>query len=284
MKVSVVIAVYNRARYIGECVESILAQDFQDFEIVVADDHSDDGTIEILRQMAVKDKRIRIIANQRHRFIETLNMAMDEAQGEYIARIDSDDVMISERLDRQVAILDQDPTLTVCTSWYKVLGTQPIPVENRSGMIVRPFSHLLMGNFLTNPTSMIRRSFLIQHQLRYHEDYIFSEDYKLWSEIARLGGGFYIIPERLTYYRFHDEQLSVKHCDVQTESAFKVRNDILNEMVYNMNIEDSRVEKLFSLLASYNEEEVLSADTIFLICYELMENKYKKAHYLGIDA
>ena len=72
MKVSVVIAVYNRARYIGECIESILAQDFQDFEIVVADDHSDDGTIENLHQMAVRDNRIRVIANQRHQFIETL--------------------------------------------------------------------------------------------------------------------------------------------------------------------------------------------------------------------
>lgn len=278
MKVSVVIAVYNRARYIGECIESILAQDFQDFEIVVADDHSDDGTIEILHQMAVRDNRIRVIANQRHQFIETLNMAMNEAQGEYIARIDSDDIMLPERLDRQVAILDQDPTLTVCTSWYKVLGTQPVPMVNRSGRIVRPFSRLLMGNFLTNPTSMIRKSFLVQHHLCYHEDYIFSEDYKLWSEIARLGGGFYIIPERLTYYRFHDEQLSVRHCDVQAESAFKVRTDMLNEMVGKMCMEDSRVDTLFSLLASYNEEEVLSADTIFLICYELVENKYKKAN------
>ena len=64
----------------------------------------------------------------------------------------------------------------------------------------------------------------------------------------------------------------------QAESAFKVRTDMLNEMVGKMCMEDSRVDTLFSLLASYNEEEVLSADTIFLICYELVENKYKKAN------
>lgn len=273
MKVSVVMAVYNRAKYINECMDSILAQKFQDFEIIVADDCSKDSTLEILNDYAAKDKRIHIIANQRHHFIETLNMGMDMAKGEYIARIDSDDLMMPERLERQVEVLDRDVSVAVCCSWYDILGDS-LPVwKDISGKIVRPYHRLLLGNFMANPTSMIRKSFLDEYHLSYDEKYIFSEDYKLWTEIARLGGGFYMIPDSLVKYRVHEDQLSYKYGAVQAESAFKAQIDVLNGLVERHSLTDSRFDDLFTILTSFNDEGLLSPDTVFRICYELVENQ-----------
>jgi len=273
MKVSVVMAVYNRAKYINECMDSILAQKFQDFEIIVADDCSKDSTLEILNDYAAKDKRIHIIANQRHHFIETLNMGMDMAKGEYIARIDSDDLMMPERLERQVEVLDRDVSVAVCCSWYDILGDS-LPVwKDISGKIVRPYHRLLLGNFMANPTSMIRKSFLDEYHLSYDEKYIFSEDYKLWTEIARLGGGFYMIPDSLVKYRVHKDQLSFKHGAVQAESAFKAQIDVLNDLVERHGLKDSRFDDLFTILTSFNDDGLLLPDTIFRICYELVENQ-----------
>lgn len=273
MKVSVVMAVYNRAKYIGECVDSILAQKFQDFEIIVADDCSKDNTLEILNGYALKDKRIHIIANQHHHFIETLNMGMDMAKGEYIARIDSDDLMMPERLEKQVEVLDRDVSVTVCCSWYDILGDSLPGWKDISGKIVRPYHRLLLGNFMANPTSMIRKSFLDEYHLSYDEKYIFSEDYKLWTEIARLGGGFYMIPDSLVKYRVHEDQLSYKYGAVQAESAFKAQIDVLNGLVERHSLTDSRFDDLFTILTSFNDDGQLSSDTIFRICYELVENQ-----------
>lgn len=273
MKVSVVMAVYNRAGLVGECLESILAQTFQDFEVIVVDDCSEDNTLDILQSFAERDKRIRVFSNPRHRFIETLNIGMSMAKGEYIARIDSDDVMLPERLEKQVELFERDASVTVCCSWFNLFGTNQSKQEGMSGRVIRPYHRFLLGNFLANPTSMIRRSFLEKNQLHYHEDYIFSEDYKLWTEIARLGGGFFVIPEYLVKYRVHEGQLSFRHRTIQAKSAFKARTDVLNNLVEKHCLTDGRFETLFTMLAAFNDDGLLSPETIFHICYEMVENK-----------
>ena len=277
MKASVVFAVYNRAGYVTECIESILAQTLQDFEIIVADDCSEDNTLEVLRSIAAKDSRVKVLSNPRHRFIETLNMAMSMAQGEYIARIDSDDTMLPQRLQRQVECMDADPTVAVCCSWYDTFGDYHVQGDHISGRITRPYYRLLLGNFLANPTSMIRRSFLTEQNICYQEENIYSEDYKLWTEIAKLGGSFYVIPEVLTRYRIHEGQLSRQFAQIQEESAFKAQMDALNDIVEALNREDSRVGPLFEQLAAFNENGLLSTDTIVRICYELAENNARHA-------
>jgi hypothetical protein len=181
--------------------------------------------------------------------------------------------MMPERLERQVEVLDRDVSVAVCCSWYDILGDS-LPVwKDISGKIVRPYHRLLLGNFMANPTSMIRKSFLDEYHLSYDEKYIFSEDYKLWTEIARLGGGFYMIPDSLVKYRVHKDQLSFKHGAVQAESAFKAQIDVLNDLVERHGLKDSRFDDLFTILTSFNDDGLLLPDTIFRICYELVENQ-----------
>lgn len=279
MKVSVVFAVYNRAGYVTECIDSIFAQTLQDFEIIAADDCSEDNTLEVLRSIAAKDSRVKVLSNPRHRFIETLNVAMSMASGEYIARIDSDDTMLPKRLQRQVECMDADPTVAVCCSWYDTFGDCHAKGNHISGRIIRPYYRLLMGNFLANPTSMIRKSFLDEHHLCYQEENIYSEDYKLWTDITRLGGAIYVIPEILTRYRIHEGQLSRKYAQIQEESAFKAQMDALNDIVEKLSREDVYIEPLFEQLASFNERGLLSTEAIVRICYEIAESGARQTVY-----
>jgi len=273
MKVSVVMAVYNRENLVKECITSIQDQNFNDFEIIVVDDYSEDSTYDVLESLAKDDKRIRLFRNHRHHFIETLNIGMSEANGEYIARIDSDDIMLPDRLRKQVECMDDDLSLSVCCSWYETFGSYQSLQNNIVGKVKRPYYQFLLGNYLANPTSMIRKSFLEEHHLYYQNDYIYSEDYKMWTEIAKYGGGFYVIPEVLTKYRIHDKQLSIKHREIQANSAFKAQTDVLNDLLEIESQKDPNIEPLFTILSYYNEKEMLSMESICRVCYEILENR-----------
>lgn len=269
MKVSIVMAVYNREQLVTECIESILNQSMSDFEIIAVDDCSEDDTVGVLCSLSRKDSRVKVLSNTRHQFIETLNMGMDAAHGEYIARIDSDDIMQPDRLVKQVSCLDRDPSLAVCCTWAETFPDRRIIGTAANGKIKQIYRRLLLGNFLVNPTSMVRKSFLDKHHLRYREKYIYSEDYKLWSEIAGLGGEFYVLPQCLTKYRIHDDQLSIKHRKVQDDSAFMTQTDMLNDIVERCSKEDERIKTLFQILESLNNDGVIDAKTLFYFGYEL---------------
>ena len=97
---------YNASLYIKNCIDSILAQSFQDFELLIVDDGSTDNSCEIVN--SVRDNRIRLIRNQ-HDYVGSLNMLLDEAKGKYIARMDADDVMYPNRLSIQYEYMENHP-------------------------------------------------------------------------------------------------------------------------------------------------------------------------------
>lgn len=101
-KVSVVMSVYNREKYIVEAVESILCQTFRDFEFIILDDGSTDNTLAILREYQSNDNRIRLISCEHRGIVDTLNEGIDLACGEWIARMDSDDIARPRRFERQL--------------------------------------------------------------------------------------------------------------------------------------------------------------------------------------
>jgi len=108
-KVSVIIASYNGERFIGEAVGSILGQTWTDLELVVIDDGSTDGTRAILSDIASRDSRLRIVEKENEGLIATLNRGIAEARGEYIARLDHDDVAVPSRIEKQARFLDGNP-------------------------------------------------------------------------------------------------------------------------------------------------------------------------------
>lgn len=183
LKASIVVPVYNKASYLKECLESIFCQTFSGFELIAVDDASTDNSLEILN--AFKDPRLRVIqsANNQGPGL-AMQQAMDQAQGEYIIRVDADDVLLLDRFQKQIAFMDAHPDIGISGTNIQVLGEEEV--------IRRPMHpdacevQLLFGVAVMQPTSIYRRSEILEHGLRFDDNWpYYGEDWMFQARAAR---------------------------------------------------------------------------------------------------
>jgi glycosyltransferase involved in cell wall biosynthesis len=220
-KVTVLMPVYNGARFLAEAMESILGQTFADFEFLIINDGSTDDSLEIIHSF--QDLRINQVNNGRNMgLIYTLNRGIDLAQGEYIARMDCDDISLPKRLERQVAFMDQHPEMGVCGTWAEFVnppGGYWFPSDHESIVAGLQFTC-----WLVHPSIIFRASILREHHLYYNPAYQHAEDLDLWfrmSKVTRLAN----VPEVLLKYRIHPDQISQKFSSEQQATAAQIRNN-----------------------------------------------------------
>lgn len=221
-RLTVLLPVFNAAPYLGEAVRSVLGQSFADFELLAIDDGSTDESLDILRSF--DDPRIRIERNDVNLgLIATLNKGLDLARGEYVARMDADDVAMPRRLETQVELLDGDAGLGACGMFIKTFGfgrpkVLRYPVSNEQVQC-----HLLGYTPMAHPSVMFRKQLLDQHDLRYDRNFPHAEDYDLLeraSHYFRLAN----IPEVGLRYRLHATQVSRVHSDILQDSVARIRS------------------------------------------------------------
>src|SRR5271157_2678892 len=165
-RVSVALPVYNCERYVAEAIESILAQTFTDFEFLIVDDGSSDGTLPILHRFAARDSRIRVISRPNTGIVGARNEALGLARGELIAVMDSDDVALPERFEVQVRYLDENPDCVMIGSRVLVIDSDGDPLI----VLPTPLSHEeiedgflnFRGQLVHHSTTMIRRRSLLE--------------------------------------------------------------------------------------------------------------------------
>lgn len=198
-RVTVLMSVYNGEQYLREALNSILNQTFTDFEFLIINDGSTDHSVTIIE--SYKDPRIHLIHNEaRQGLPAALNRGIELAQGEYIARMDSDDISMPSRLEKQVAFMDENPKIGVSGTWIQHFGdtdkTIRLPTDPE---LIR--CNLLFGiNYLAHPTIILRKKDFINHNLFYDPLMIHGQDADLWSR----AGSFFLLsnlPEVLLKYR-----------------------------------------------------------------------------------
>lgn len=206
-------SVYNNAPFLRAAIDSILAQTFADFEFLIVNDGSTDGSAEIIDEYAQRDPRVRPIHQENRGLVASLNRLIDEARAPLIARMDGDDIALPERFERQAGFLAVHPDHGVVGSW-----ATSIDVEGRncdSGGLDQPTSHeaflaaLLGKPLMCHPSAMLRTD-VVRAAGGYRALYKHCEDYDLWlrlSERTRLCS----LPERLILYRYSDTQVSSRH-------------------------------------------------------------------------
>lgn len=216
-RVSVIIPAYNAQRYLGESVESVLAQTFTDFECIVVDDGSTDRTQRILSELAERDERLRSIRIPHGGIVEALNAGVSEARGELIARMDADDVCLPRRLARQVRHMDEHPE---CVT----LGTAVMLVDPYGSTLweigVKPEheqidAELLKGNgwALFHPTALIRKTPMLAVG-GYRPEYQWSEDIDLFLRMAEVGR-LANLTDALLHYRQHFASVNRNKVELQ---------------------------------------------------------------------
>ncbi|MCC6841410.1 MAG: glycosyltransferase family 2 protein [Flavobacteriales bacterium] len=199
MKVSVVIPVYNKAPFLREAVESILGQTFKDFELICVDDKSTDNSLEVLR--AIKDPRLRIVELERNGGPGVAaNAGLDAARGEYIVRMDADDIAVPERIALQVAFMDAHPELVASGGRMRLFGAED-ELWNYPLTADACAAQLAFGVPVVQGASIVRRSVLEAHGLRYDPTWPrIGEDWLLWLRLAPYGP-MANLPDVLVHYR-----------------------------------------------------------------------------------
>jgi glycosyltransferase involved in cell wall biosynthesis len=223
-KITVLMPVYNVAGYVGEAIESILNQTFTDFELLIIDDGSTDATYEKAGSFA--DPRIRLIRNESNiGLANTLNKGIESARGEYIARMDGDDISLPQRLEKQLVILEQHPKTDICGAGYRFFGSKNYEV-------IYPCTHdairvgLIFGCCMIIP--LMRRESLIKHNLRYEQKFFPAEDYRFWIRcIGQLT--MHNLQEVLFLYRAHPAQVS-ETMHNQSEMAAGIANSYFRSL------------------------------------------------------
>lgn len=220
-KVSVIVASYNGERFVAETVRSILCQTLTDFELVIVDDGSTDGTRTVLRAFAAGDTRIRVIEKDNEGLIATLNRAIAEARGDYIARIDHDDLMRPMRLERQAGFLDTNPGFIGVGCLMQAMqedGTYVGKVRIRHEVLRHePGSFPPRQQWLYGPTPMIRAAAL-RKAGGYRAKFLASEDRDLCWRLGDIGR-LERLPEVLVDYRYHASNMSRLRRRTQMYSA-----------------------------------------------------------------
>lgn len=229
--VSVIMSQYNGGPFLRDAVESILAQTFRDFEFIVIDDASTDGSLHTLEEYAERDRRIKLLKNEKNLGLtKNLNCGIKAADGRYLARIDADDVAHPERFARQLEFLENNRSVDVCGSWIRRMG-------DRAGTGKHPVddcaikAKLFLSSSLFHPTVMMRKSFLDSRDISYDEEFKKSQDYDLWVRMAEAGAVFHNIPKALVFYRFHSSSVTKKFGNEQTSFADMVRLRQLSGLV-----------------------------------------------------
>jgi glycosyltransferase involved in cell wall biosynthesis len=233
--VSVVMTVYNGESHLVAAIDSILAQTFRDFELIVVDDGSTDGTARILAAVRQADQRVRILENARNLgLVASLNRGLAEARGALIARMDADDVSRPHRLARQVEFLRRHPEVDVLGSRLRVLGTWRVwkPPLSHDDIVAR----LLFESPLYHPTVMLRRhrddgQGGLGERIVYDERRTHAEDYDLWVRLGLdHGARFANLPEVLLDYRIHRASVSRQFQAAQAQTVTEIRRDQLGKL------------------------------------------------------
>lgn len=181
--ITVVMPNYNGHRFVGQAIDSVLAQTYHNFELVVVDDCSKDDSLQLINQKAQNDSRIRIIALEKNSGVANArNVGIKAAKGEYIALLDNDDLWTEDKLERQVAIAERGADIVYCS--YNFIDEQnneikkPFIVPKQTN-----FNKMLASSVISCSTSLIKTELMQAHPFNpefYHEDYV------LWMELLRV--------------------------------------------------------------------------------------------------
>lgn len=236
--ISVVMSVYNGGQFLAGAIESVLSQTFRDFEFIIVNDGSTDGSPEILEGYAQRDCRIRLISRENRGLTASLNEGIACARGIWIARMDADDISLPDRFEKQLAWLQQTGA-DICGGWIKLTGTLFHRVWRNYSSSDAIRLKLLFGSAFAHPTVMLRTNIAMANP--YSEEAHYVEDYELWARLAKLGVKMTNYPGVVLRYRIHPGQVTAVRQKQQRENMIQIfknysasflDKDLANDPIY----------------------------------------------------
>lgn len=287
-KISVLMPVYNGERYVKEAINSILKQTFKDFELIIIDDGSIDGSVEIIKSYC-NDKRIRLIKNEKNLGLkETRNRLVAESKGQYLAMMDCDDVSLPKRFEKQYDFLESNSEYGMVGAWVSIInknGKSTGEIWKFPSNSDEITASLLFENCFAHSAVIIRKSIFPEDGYRYNT----AEDYDLWARIS-FNNKICNLKEVLILYRIHQNSDSYRQA-ILTNATQKKDSEIrLNQLVklgINPTTEELNVHNSIStnnLAGIKNKIDIISIEEWFIKLYHknVKEKIYDEDAFLNI--
>lgn len=231
-KVSIIVPMYNAEKFIGKTIESVLAQTYQNWEMLIMNDVSTDNSLAIVSVYAKKDERIKIVNTEKNvGVVKGRNFLIDLASGKYIAFLDADDYWHNEKLEKQIKFMKEKNASISCTEYTRVKENE----EKINDVIIKEeisYNDMLKNNYLGCLTVIYDAEKIGK---RYFKELEKNEDYVLWLEIVKDVNTIYGLKENLAYYRVLDNSRSsnkVKTAKVRWEIYRKIEKLSLLKSIY----------------------------------------------------
>jgi len=226
--VSVILPVHNGEHYFREAINSIRRQSFRDFQFIIIDDGSIDGTPNIIRKAEREDPRIVSLVNDGNRGLPAaLNRAIGRAEGEYIVRMDADDVAHPDRIERQVRYMEQNPHIVASGTWAMRIDERGLPVSLwKSPIKHEEIAERLLkgrGGQVIHPTAILRTKTLREVGGYREQDWGYAEDYDLWLRLLDVGT-LANLPTPLLRYRISMSRVTTANRTEQLEEVERLCN------------------------------------------------------------
>lgn len=285
-RVSIVMSFYNEPlQWIQLALSSILQQTFPDFELIVVCDNPQNHKV-LAYIEGIKDTRIKLIINKENQGpTKSFNIAISASCGEYIAKMDADDICMPERLQEQVTYLDSHPEISVCASDAHHINTKGKIIRRKRYRKKRNHSLLVIQNCIAHSSAMFRRSLLELRSPLYNEDFRYAQDYELWQFLLLQGCKMHTLDKTLILYRKSSQHISRKHKSSQRDLFRKARKSfIMNWMVSRDIIAPEDEENLKTMLTKASEaystrateeERKYLANIIYILYFTLVKDDWK---------
>lgn len=242
--ISVALPVYNGGQYLAEAIDSILAQTFADFELIIVDDGSTDNSLQVLRNYQKRDARIRLIARENRNLATTLNDIIDLARGKWIARMDQDDIALPHRFERQLEWL-KETGADISGSWVQRFGSSDKRLVRLRQTDEAIKMEMLFCSPFAHPTVMMRT--VLVKQLRYDSAWEKAEDYDLWQRAAEAGWKMTNVPEVLLLYRVHTAQISTATSVRQRQLTLQIQRRYWKHAFDAMGLDQRWIDEVLNI-------------------------------------
>jgi len=282
--VSVIMPSYNVGKYIGEAMESILNQTFNDFEFIIIDDASSDNTINEIQKH--KDPRIKIIENQDNSGPGAcMNKAMRIAQGKYIARMDADDISHPSRIQKLYNFLEENSSIDVCGCSMQLFGNESNRVEFSSD-----HDEIVCGLFWKSAVPqgavMMRKNIAQKKNLYYDESFRVGGDWKFWCSIKN-HVRFSNLKEILYFYRRGEHNITVQSKDQSMERSSRIHRYLFNDFGISFNDNDLKSHRFILGMFSKEPTSIIVKSAYDwlqkLLEHNLSEKKYNHHYFKKIS-
>lgn len=258
IKVSVLMPVFNGAKYLRESIDSILNQDFSDFELIIINDGSTDESAHIIHSYT--DSRIKLINNEQNLgLIATLNKGIKLCRGEYIVRMDADDICLKDRIKTQVSFMDKNLQIGASGSFYKMLRYNKSIIFNLPVQPKELKAFLFFNSPIPHPAAIIRKSILIKHNITYNPIYKHAEDFRLWLDIS-MHSELANINKPLLLYRVHENQITgnATFSPDKKNSLSLIRNEQLKKLSIQPSVDELNIHAIICDGTKFESKEQIA--------------------------